>query len=316
MSFVSQNFSPLAACTSKIYRPEGGITGLRRIHNGASRVAVWACPMPLVARIALDRAIGVAAYILASHDTVYIGETKNGFSRVTHHLVDPSKAFAREVYVVAGYPEPWLDKLPALYLQHRLWEIAQSAGFLNIANARTPVIPVVPEDKRGELERYVEDARTLLFEAGCRALDSNFDSQRQVPQAGDIDEDPIGPEDTDPMQIDVAVNPPIGAGLELNYTGIYARGYPYADGGFVVMPGSEVRKTVNASAHKIIIDRRNELKDRKALVAIHGDPDRLRLVAAVWFPSAAIAAKVVTGAHIGSRIWQPVRHPNTILIAN
>jgi hypothetical protein len=42
----------------------------------------------------------------------------------------------------------------------------------------------------------------------------------------------------------------------------------------------------------------------------------LRLLAAVWFPSAAIAAKVVTGAHIGSRVWEPVRHPNIILIAN
>ena len=56
---------------------------------------------------------------------MYVGETKNGFSRVTNHLVDPTKAFAREVYVIAGYPAPWLDKLPAVYLQHRFWEIAE-----------------------------------------------------------------------------------------------------------------------------------------------------------------------------------------------
>jgi hypothetical protein len=72
---------PLAACTSKIYRPEGDTTGLRRVNNDVSRVAVWACPMPQVTRIALDRAVGAAGYILANHDTVYVGETKNGFSR-------------------------------------------------------------------------------------------------------------------------------------------------------------------------------------------------------------------------------------------
>ncbi|MBR0884648.1 MULTISPECIES: hypothetical protein [Bradyrhizobium] len=44
------------------------------------------------------------------------------------------------------------------------------------------------------------------------------------------------------------------------------------------------------------------------LVDIDGVGDRSRLIANVWFPSAAIAAKVVTGAHIGVRVWQPVRH--------
>jgi hypothetical protein len=313
MSFVSQKLSP-AACTSKVFRPDGGITDLRRINNDVCRVAVWTCPMPQVSRIALDRPVGVAAYILACHNRAYVGETKNGFSRVTHHLDDPEKTFAREAFVVAGYPDPWLDKLPALYLQRRLWEIAKSANAVTVTNTRDPQIPAVPEEKRGELERIVVDARLLLFDAGCRVLDSSFDSQNLVQPAADVDNDPIGPDDANPMQIDVHADPAIGGELELNYTGIYARGYPHADGGFVVMPGSEVRNVVNLSAHKIITDRRNELKDKQALFAIPGVADRLRLLAAVWFPSAAIAAKVVTGAHIGSRVWQPVRHPNTILI--
>jgi hypothetical protein len=35
----------------------------------------------------------------------------------------------------------------------------------------------------------------------------------------------------------------------------------------------------------------------------------------VWFPSAAIAAKVVTGAHVASNKWTPLRHPQPFIIA-
>ena len=304
----------LAACTSKIYRPEGDTTGLRRIYNDASRVAVWACPMPQVSRIALDRAVGAAGYLLANHNTVYVGETKNGFSRVIDHLDDPTKSFAREVYVIVGYPDPWLDKLPVLYLQYRLWEIAQSMNYAVVTNLRDPQIPAVPEEKRAELERIVTDARVFLFDAGCRALDSNFDNQHSAILDPEVEVDPIGPEDGDPMQIDVRVDPANGSERELLYTGIYARGYPHPERGFVVTAGSEVRNVVNPSAHKIITDRRKELRNKKVLVDIDGVGDRSRLIANVWFPSAAIAAKVVTGAHIGVRVWQPVRHPHTILI--
>ena len=162
---------PLQACTSKITRFAGGITGLRLIQNDASRIAVWAFPIADAACMALPRAVGPAAYALLSHDMIYLGETGNPEMRLAKHLSDPSKGFAREAYFVTGYPEPWPDKLPAVYLQHQLWHIAQTAGHVNIANAQTPQIPVVTADNRGVLERYLEDARQLLFDAGCQALD-------------------------------------------------------------------------------------------------------------------------------------------------
>jgi len=51
------------------------------------------------------------------------------------------------------------------------------------------------------------------------------------------------------------------------------------------------------------------------LVPIPGVEDRERLCVAVRFPSAAIAAKVVTGAHVDSSKWQAPRYPRPILIA-
>jgi hypothetical protein len=315
MSFTFELPSPRTACTSNVYRPVVGITGPRLIRNAASRVAVCVMPLAQASHIAALVA-GPAAYVLMSHDTAYFGETFNANTRINKHLSDPTKAFARVAYIVTGYPDPWPNKDPAIYLQYHLWEIAQAAGHVNIANDRTPQMPVVKEDKRGELQWLLEHARQQLFDAGCLALDSNFDSQRRVASSIEPDDDPIGPNDTDPMRIDVVATPPAGGELELNYVGLWARGYPTADGGFVVMPGAEMRIPVNESAHEIIETRRNELRDKKALVTIPGVANRQRLLVAVWFPSPAIAAKMVTGAHVSARVWVPRRFPQPIIIAN
>ncbi|SFJ32515.1 hypothetical protein [Bradyrhizobium sp. cf659] len=314
MSFTTELLSPRAPCTTKVYRPLGGIAGPRLVRDAASRVAVCAIPLAQAAHIAA-LAAGPAAYVLMSHDTAYFGETSNASTRISKHLSDPTKAFARIAYIVTGYPEPWSNKGPAIYLQYHLWEIARTAGFVNIANDRTPQMPVVGEDERGELQWLLEHARQQLFDAGCLALDSNFDSLCRVASPTDLEDDPIGPHDNDPIRIDVVATPPAGSELELNYVGLWARGYPTADGGFVVMPGAEMRTPVNGSAHEIVKTRRDELRNQKALVPIPGIANRERLLVAVWFPSPAIAAKVVTGAHAAARVWVRRRFPQPIIIA-
>jgi hypothetical protein len=52
----------LQACTSKIHRPAGGVTNLRLIQNGESRIAVRAFPIAEAAGIALPRAVNATAY--------------------------------------------------------------------------------------------------------------------------------------------------------------------------------------------------------------------------------------------------------------
>lgn len=314
MSITIELPSPRSSCTTRVYRPLQGIIGPRLVRDAVSRVAVCAMPLAQAAHIAA-LAAGPAAYVLMSHDTAYFGETSNASTRINQHLSDPTKAFARVAYIVTGYPDPWPNKDPAIYLQYHLWNIAQTAGHVNIANDRTPQMPIVDDDKRGELQWLLEYGRQQLFDAGCLALDSNFDSQRRVASSTELDDDPIGPNDEDPIRIDVVATPPAGSELELNYVGLWARGYPTADGGFVVMPGAEMRTPVNGSAHDIIETRRNELRDKKALVPISGIANRERLLVAVWFPSPAIAAKVVTGAHAPARVWVPRRFPQPIIIA-
>jgi hypothetical protein len=309
MTLFSANSSVQAACTN-VHRPLGGIQGLREVHDDVGRLSVSAFPFAMVKDMSMTRAAVPACYILADHNTAYIGETGNIGRRLSDHYRDQSKAFAREVYVVSGYEGSWLDGCAALYLQYRFTKIAEQAGLVDLLKGVNPQVLELPSHRRASLDIFVEHGERLLFDAGCRVLRSNFASQRRPV----VEADAVGPDDTGPMQIGVVAAPPIGSELELAYSDLWARGYPTPEG-FVVMAGSEVRSTVNPSAPPIIETRRDELADAEALMAIPGVQDRQRLCVAVCFPSAAIAAKVVTGAHVNSSKWQPPRYPQPILIA-
>ncbi|MBB4366757.1 hypothetical protein GGD65_007831 [Bradyrhizobium sp. CIR18] len=297
-------------CASKIIRVGDEIAGPRCIYNNASRIAVTAFPMRELANVVFPA--GPAVYVLQNHDSVYLGETLSAETRLIKHLLDPAKSFAREALVVTAWPDPWPNKLPVLFLQHRLFEVAQAAGLMNVVNKQTPTLPVVPEDERGTLERYFRDARQAIFDAGCRTFDSAFESQyRTILSATDNEEDLMGAEGA--MQIDVPLHPPAGGEYELRYCGLWARGWPEADGSFVVMPGAEFRSAINASAHKIVTTRRKELKRVGALEEIPGS-GRERLLVGVRFASSSIAGKVVTGAHVPSSVWVPRPHAQPILV--
>ncbi|MBR0882881.1 putative GIY-YIG superfamily endonuclease [Bradyrhizobium japonicum] len=313
MSFFFNNHSAQPACTSNVHRPMGGIAGLREVHDDVGRLTVSVFPFAMVKDISLTLAAVPACYILADHATAYIGETGNAGRRLGEHSGDPSKAFAREVYVISGYQRAWFDKTAAIYLQFRLTQIAEQADLVDILKGTNPQVLELPNHKRASLDHFVEHGERLLFDAGCRVLRSNFASQRRKAEAVDTDM-AIGPEDTGPMQIDVTGLPPLGSELELAYGDLWARGYPVRDG-FVVTAGSEVRSLVNPSVNPILRTRRAELAAADALAIIPGIDDRARLRVAVCFPSAAIAAKVVTGAHVSSGKWVNRRYPEPILIA-
>lgn len=314
MSLFFNDTTVQPACTSNIHRPMGGIAGLREVHDDVGRLTVSAFPFSMLKDISPTRASFAACYILADHATAYIGETGNAGSRLPRHSAHPSKAFAREVYVISGYMSAWFDKTTAIYLQHRLTHSALQAGLVDIIMGTSPQVLELPNHKRASLDHVVEHAERLLFDAGCRVLHSNFASQRRKQEQSETDMAMAG-DDNRPMQIDVMDLPPLGNELELDYCDLWARGYPVRDG-FVVTAGSEVRSLVNQSVNPILHTRRGELAAADALSPIPGIQDRGRLRVAVCFPSAAIAGKVVTGAHVNSGVWVNRRYPKPILIAD
>jgi predicted GIY-YIG superfamily endonuclease len=311
MPFLSTNGSVQPACTNTIFRPIGDIAGLREVHDNVSRLTVSAFPITMANDIALTHLAVPGCYVLADHEAAYLGESRDVRRRLNQHATDPSKAFAREVYVISGYERPWFDKTAAIYLQYRLTEIAEQAGLVEIIKGVSPQVLELSDCERAPLDQYVEFGERLLFDAGCRVFRSNFPNQRRKTIEAAIR---IDPDEAGPIRIGVIATPPLGSELELDYCDLWARGYP-AQGGFVVMAGSELRTQVNSSVNPILHTRRAELAAAGALGAIPGVQNRQRLLVAVWLPSAAIAAKVVTGAHVNSSKWIQPRHPRGVLVA-
>jgi hypothetical protein len=128
---------------------------------------------------------------------------------------------------------------------------------------------------------------------------------------GDDEED--GDEDG-AMEIGVSTTPIGVEELQLAFADLWARGYAH-QGRFVVAAGSEMRRTPNPSANAPTLARRQHLIDTGAAVPIPGAADRYRLQVAVAFPSLAIAAKVLCGAHVASDKWRPLRAARPFIIA-
>jgi predicted GIY-YIG superfamily endonuclease len=307
MSLFSSIASAQPRSTIKVHRPLGGIADYRELQDGVSRVIVSAFPVTAIKDLDPAQASMAASYILASHDMAYFGETGNLYQRLMKHASSPSKSFAREVYVISGHG---FDKTKAIYLQYRLTKIAEEAGHVHVVKGVNPQVLDLPDCDRAPLDLFVEHSDRLLFDAGCRALRSPFASQRRTPQAGT--EASPETDDNAPIEIGVISTPPLGSELELSYSGLWARGYPAQDG-FIVMAGSELRSAVNPSAPPILSSRRADLTAADALATIPGVSDRLRLRVAVWFPSRAIAAKVLCGAKDAST-WDLPGYPQPIVI--
>jgi hypothetical protein len=299
-----------------------GIAGIREVFDEASRIAVTAFPMTMVKNIVIAKASVAACYLLADHERVYIGETGNVGRRLSEHATDPSKSFAREAYVISGGGNAAFDKTAALYLQHRLTCAAEAAGLVQVQRGSSATLLDLPAWRCAPLDRIVQDGKRVLYDAGCRAFDSSCASQHPTHKAlpnslgmteADAEERPEA-DDSGQMEIGVAATPHDAMEFQFSYGDVWGRGYA-ANDGFVVMAGSEVRTLINASVNPILHTRRAALDEAAVLADIPGILDRKRLLVSVWFPSMAIAAKVLAGAHVASTKWAAVRDARPFIIA-
>jgi hypothetical protein len=289
-----------------VYRPVGGVADYREISDEGCGLTVtaftWASarevPMPLVP----------AAYILATHCLAYFGETGELKRRMSEQVRD--KSWVREAYIVKGSDSSsklWSDSMTPEFFQYRFDELAKQADLVDIVKGREPIMPDLSAPRRATLEMLLHQSLRLLFDAGCRVFHAPFGSMRRV--APEIEM--IGPEDAGSMKIGVTAAAPPGSELEIAYYDLWARGYP-VDGGFTVLPGSEVFSTNNPSGRDWVDKRRTELREAGALVAMPGLDDRERLCAAVEFETQKAAAKFVTGSRDGGR-WILPRYSQPIL---
>jgi hypothetical protein len=121
--------------------------------------------------------------------------------------------------------------------------------------------------------------------------------------------DDAGDEDDD-MAFGVPL-PPDAIEVDLCYGALWARGYAGKgdprDQPLVIGAGSLMRTRDNASIIAKIRRRRARLLASDCVMPVPKSDDVVRFVKTVSFPSPAIAAKVLTGAHVGSDKWRPTQ---------
>ena len=315
--------------TTIIMRDSAEPFGPRLVTDDATALTVRAFRFADIAAITAGGMLATAgAYLLSGPTGVYVGESGNIGRRLQEHALDSSKSFAVEVFAVAG-SEHRLDKSASIYLQKKLSDIVETVGAAPLIKGANACAIDLPAHRTASLDRMLADSLPLLFDAGCRCLAS-------VPQAstattdqaechdgaapaavaanGADDNHVDDGDDGGPMLIGVTTVPLGVEELELTYGDLWARGYEH-QGRFVVAAGSEMRTTPNPSANEHTLARRQRLAATKAVLPVEGMDDRQRLQMAVAFPSRAIAAKVLSGAHLGSDKWRPLRASKPFIIA-
>jgi predicted GIY-YIG superfamily endonuclease len=319
MSFFRNSTSPTftEATSTLVHRLTADVSGAREVVDELTRLTVTAFPMAMAREIIPARAMMTAAYVLSDGQRIYCGESTRIGRRIWDHANDPTKSFAREVFVITRHTMEPLDKPTAIYMQAHLTRKAEEAGAVTVQRGTGPQVLDV-NAMRGALYLQMSTiAERLLFDAGCTAFHAFGDAKPTSMAREAVDSPPPPAEIVDeatPIEIGVAATPGDAEEYQLAYSDLWGRGYD-ADGGFVVTAGSEVRREVNPSVNQMLHTRRRELEAARVLADIEGREDRQRLLVAVWFPSRAIAAKVVTGAHVGAAKWVAVGNPRPFVLA-
>ncbi len=291
--------------THTVHRPYGGIEGLREISDPAGRLVVTVIPFGLADRYTVLRESLAACYVIVAEGEVDIGHIPRIDNAGIRQAVAAAQGAPGEVYLIHAQRENWLFRAALPYLEDRLTELAEEAGLVEVthcASART-----WDSEDHAIFDRYVDESLRLLFDAGCRVFHATPASR---PAAAAEADRGVAPAEEETAAIDVDAVPTAGGELALADAGLWARGYYGADG-FVVLAGSEVRTVADPSADL------KKLREQLAeiMVPIPGVDDRLRLEAAVGFSSAAIAAKVLTGAKMGDTDWVRPRYAEQIMVA-
>lgn len=165
--------------TVRLFLVEGSPTGIlaAEIMNWTGHVLV-APRSKLGEALKRDECSRTGVYMLVGDDPeqpsklrVYIGEADSVVDRIKSHSKDASKDFWTHAYLVTS-KDANLTKAHARYLEHRLVELAKSAGRSLVANGNDPAPKSLPESDIADMEYFLRQLQIILPVIGVDVLRS------------------------------------------------------------------------------------------------------------------------------------------------
>jgi hypothetical protein len=286
--------------TARVTLLDGSISGRREVDSFGSILRVRASSFDELDKLKADLNGGYMVYVIDGAK-IYTGHGQG--SRTIGERLEKAVRHASQVYIIFS-ADPRFDKVTASYVEARLINIAAHMA-IPLANS------VRPFGHDGlhlsaDLEQLVADTLFLLTVAGFRRFDESqlteADRPVRVPATGDLD---------DLLVIDPEVAKTISAGAifqRLVCRDVQAMGCAIA-GRFLILPDADYVFESKSGLSPHNLQRRMAIETMNILRALPGVTDRAKLTVGLDCKSRAIAAKILTGEHVGTDAWQVTPNP-------
>lgn len=288
------------ALTARITLHDGSITGFREIASFGSILQVLAAPFSELERIKAT-INGIFVTYVIDLPRIYTGHGR-GSTRNIGDRIDQDGLETSQVFIICSN-DPRFEKFAASYVEARIIDIADNLG--------VPLANILRPYGRGglrvsaDLEPLVQHALFLLSIAGFQRFEKSHyarsDRSLCLAVTGDLHDvrllDPEGmtiPADAERMRF-------IRRDLR-------AEGYMVGDR-FHVLAGADYCFESKSGLSEDNLLRREAIEALNILQPLPGVADRAQLPVGLDCKSAAIAAKILSGEHIGTRFWQEIPPP-------
>jgi hypothetical protein len=284
------NLTPVA----RVALFDGSMAGPRKIDSLGSILAVQAAPFSQLDRMEVNS--GYITYVIDT-PRIYTGHGRG--SRKIGDRVDQDTLRTSQVYII-GSSDPRFEKFAASYVEARIIDIADALG-VPLANV---IRPYGRDGLRvsADLEPLVQHALFLLSVAGFprfeEARRTQSDRPLRVAATGDLHDLRL----LDPEAMTI---PPDAVRLRLNHRDLQAEGYMVGDR-FHVLPDADYCYESKSGLSDDNLARRKAIEELDILQPLPGITGRARLSVGLDCKSPAIAAKILSGEHIGNRYWEEI----------
>jgi hypothetical protein len=269
-------------------------SGLRKIYSLGSILRVTAAPFSELDRMKASVRSPYIAYVIDT-PLVYAGygrATRNIGDRVEKQLQPTS-----QVYIIHANDSRFA-KYEAAYIEARLIEIGSELGVL-LANRARPFgrggLAISPDH-----EQLVAHARILLSIAGFGRFDNaqqtQSDSSTHISPTGNLH----GVRVLDPATMTIATD---AVRMRLIHRDIQAECFT-VDDRFYLLPGADFFYADKSGLSEDNCQRRRAIEAMDVLEPIPGVPSRARLRVGLDCKSPAMAGKILSGEHLGNKVWQ------------